>query len=254
MKKILITLLLVFFAATSAQAFTIEFDSTGSGDDTNLETMNEWNLLNTPEYNADADANGDIWTYQDSATGDFSEDFTLRLTGGAWDTEGIIYTFNNLAVDIHLDGNYVDDSEINFTGGSAIVYADDGDYDYEVGEIIIAELSYSSSLISNLSGGLQSEVGLQMLVDIEFLFDDVNPDYFGDTEESLVDKSWLISFVGTDIAQEQLINLDGTPDLLIEWDTQGAQVEFGAIPEPTTILLFGFGLLGIAGMSRKKRR
>ena len=34
---------------------------------------------------------------------------------------------------------------------------------------------------------------------------------------------------------------------------KGAHLGIGSLPEPATMLLFGFGLLGLAGISRRKK-
>jgi hypothetical protein len=44
---------------------------------------------------------------------------------------------------------------------------------------------------------------------------------------------------------------NGVMDAKIGWDT--LRVELNAVPEPSTLLLFGLGVLGLAGLQRKKR-
>lgn len=243
----------------------ISFDATGSGDPNNLVEMDEWGLIPYSEENTDANEFGDVFTYQDPVTGLFSEEFTLRVNEGRNSVDGISTPFPPFYVDTILDGLYVSDDEIYFNSGFITMYDDNQyvdktltgvDRDFDDGiDTKIAELTLRSALTSELTGSLLGANDLGMKIDLEFVFDYVNPNYFGADEVDLVGKSWLLAFVGGRIDQENIWTLnEGTGDetLLIEWDLPNMQAEFEAIPEPTTLLLFGTGLLGLAAFGRKK--
>jgi hypothetical protein len=255
MKKILAALFVTMFLCTSAQAFTVFFDQTGSGLDVNLvETqIMQLNSMNNPiVLPADAvhllgetnpDQNGHIFTYQNKTTGDFTEKFTVRVTEGI-DSNTNYITYTNIFLDIDLIGKYIDDDNIYFTGGSARMY--------KTGVIEdIASFSLGSALISDLAGTLLTDL-LAMKIDFEFIFDDINEDFWGPNEEYLVGKSWLLAMVGGRIDQLNIWDAPTDNEYIIEWRFPGAQVRFSAVPEPATMLLFGLGLIGLAGASRRK--
>lgn len=260
MKKLLLGALISFFLVSPVHAYYISFDETGSADDDNLVLMDEWGLDPWGEENDDVNVVGDIFTYQSLSTGYFTETFTMRVGEGRNSALGGgagIFEFSDIFADTTLYGTYYSDNDIRFSGGSVIVYKDSGgdDGNYDGTDDRIAELVFRSALVSELTGTLlggENEAGdLGMKLDLSFIFDYVNPDYWGQTEQDLVANNWLLSFVGGRIEEQNLWYLS-EETLLIEWDLPGMQAEFAAIPEPATMLLLGAGLIGLAGLGRRR--
>ncbi len=91
-----------------------------------------------------------------------------------------------------------------------------------------------------------------MKVDLNFEFLTVNDLFWGETEEELADKGWLLSVVGGRIDMEELYNIPGDYPFLIEWDSPDFQAEFNVVPEPSTFILLGAGIAGLAFYRRRK--
>lgn len=256
MKNLMITLALLFMMTTTAQAYYISFDQNGTGNDANLVEMDLWSLTGWSETNVDAGEVGDIFTYQDIDTGEFYENFTFEIDQGqdsALPSATGTFEFTDLFADVYLAGTYYDDQNIEFSLGSIQVYKDSSGIrgDYDGTDTDVATLSLSSALLSSLEGSLLGEDGLGMLVDLAFAFDTVNADFWGNDEEYLADRGWLLSMVAGRIDQNNLWTLEGN-EYLIEWNSPDFEAKFAVVPEPSTFILLGAGIFGLAFYRRKK--
>jgi hypothetical protein len=250
MRKIFLTLVVSLFCVASAQAYWINFDQAGTSTYTAYE---EWQMTTLFSQNADSGTElyKDIWTYQDPVTGFFTENFSMNITEGRNDDLGTQDTFSFMTADIYLEGTYYNDSDIQFEAGTVSVKKND----LEVGA-----LTLTSALTSELSGNLIGGDKLGMKIDLMFTFDSgLDELFFGPDEEDYADKGWLLSLVGARVEQDGFwtlpLNSTDPADIeeyLIAWDNTGLVAEFQVVPEPSTIILLGAGLLGLVGLNRKK--
>lgn len=268
MKNVIFAIISFLFLSGSVQAYELGFDPTGSNDETVIEGAYEiiegFQLLGEAEAIDGGDTRPleDIWTFQDQS-GDFYEEFTLSIAYGEYADNTDTDYYDDLYIDVYLEGNYdITTNTISFDSGYATMYEDtDGDLDYTVGtDIEIAELSLLSALAKVLSGS-SIEEGISLEMDLDLVFDSINLDYFEDDLQSLVDNSFLLTFAAGRIVQtdQTVYNNNGTPDddsddwiEQVSWTVNGIEETFAVVPEPTTMILFGIGLLGIAGVSRKR--
>jgi hypothetical protein len=100
---------------------------------------------------------------------------------------------------------------------------------------------------------------VQTNISLAFEVDSINADYFAtigilETAEELVGENFLLAFAQGNVGVDSITgDTAAEPDeILFEIDDNGFDIKFDAVPEPATLLLFGFGLLGLAGFGRKR--
>lgn len=259
MKKLMI-LVAMLFMATSAQAYFINYDDAGTS---TYSPYDRWELdgitKNDPNFGAGF---YEIFTYQDVVTGDFEETFTMRIARGTNSVTGDVDFFSNFYATVTLSGNFnLDTSVLVYDDGFVQLFKEGDTNDGtiagqrgaafdSVNDVDVATLSFQSALIKELTGSLLGGT-LSLEVDTRFVFDTVNPDYFSLLEQDLTAQNWLFSVVGGRIIQ-QGINIAEDP-FVIAWNsTSGLVAEFDVVPEPSTYLLLGLGLAGLAFYRRKR--
>lgn len=236
MKKLLLSLVMLLTMVSFAQAYTVSFDWDGTG---GLGTSTDYNAFQLNQY-------GLITTYQDKLTGNFEETFTLMAFGGYEPGNSLATPFMppyaGVLVDITLRGNAINPLNVSFSSGEARMYDATNE---------IATFDLSHALPGSISGTLLgSPYNFSMNVDLGFEFLTVNSNYWGLAEQELVGNHWLLALTNARIFQSGFSETD--TQYVINWRYDGGQMEFEAVPEPSTILLLGSGLLGVALFGRRK--
>lgn len=146
-----------------------------------------------------------------------------------------------------------------FTNGSATMYVDaDSDMAYDVGETLVA--SFDLAQAGNFIIVPSVFSGAAATIDYGFQATYFNPAYFSNAAgfpdfQNMIAQGFLFTLTQGGVAYSGLVGGDTAADpdeILLGWQETGFDAKFDAIPEPSTILLLGCGLIGIAAIGRKK--
>ena len=198
------------------------------------------------------DAGRDIVTGLNAVSGNFPPD-----SEGYGTSYGMTFVWNDLigTVDSN-DGNTI---EATYYSGTIDFYLDYNPFETNIDDIPsltdglkVATIEVTSgSYVLDLTGDAGSSYLLYgEFTDLisDFWYDENGVDLSGD----LLTQEFVLAYTAGDTDPNNTF-ITNNPDGTITVDSpHDSSIEVGVVPEPTTFLLLGFGLLGFAGIGRKK--
>jgi hypothetical protein len=115
-----------------------------------------------------------------------------------------------------------------------------------------------SSTPSLYSGSIFSPVGIQANVSTAYKVTNADTSYFqtlsGPSLTDLISNGWLLALTEGNFTLKTASYDSIAHQYTYGFTTDGVRADFNAVPEPATLMLLGFGLIGLACITRKKNQ
>lgn len=279
MKKLSIVLLLLVFSIAPVYADPFLLDLDHDGDLTNaievnlLQADSVANFFVVIDLGADETLGaGDTFTdsyflnilYSEDQGGSANYYFdanNLEFTASIDDIKGEITNFDDggtstTATDVNLDD---DTWDLDFYAGDEVAGEGVATLTYDgvdIGTFLVTEGGTDSPFTADTNGTVTGSTGVTLVAL------SLAADYWytmGEVDMSTVDpQSLVIGLVDSGANLEEATGQINDPNdltddtLTLELSDNGDTIRISVVPEPTTFVLFGLGLLGVAAISRRK--
>lgn len=148
----------------------------------------------------------------------------------------------------------------NMNAGTAAMYVDMNENNiYDGGDTLAANFSFANAAPAFLGSNVWPGSTGSANFSVAFKLDSYNTDFWTDGSfptplADLVAAGFVFTYNEGSAKALGIAGNPTSPDnkIILGFDDNGIDIKFDAVPEPATMLLFGIGLLGLAGVSRKK--
>ena len=278
MKKLAIILVLLVLSSVPVGAAPFLFDVDGDGDSSNAIEVNLFQADSDEYFDAVVDlgidgalGNGDIFTdnyslnilYSENTSGSANHVFGIgSFTATMTNIKGEVKNYDDggdATTAADYSGIDNDTWDLEFYAGDAVAGTGIATITYngdDIGTFLVKAGGTDSPFTEDSNGTITGSTGIT-LVALE-----LTAGYWyttGGIDMSTIDpQSLIIGLVDSGANLEEVSGDVGDPDdetddqLTLTFSDNGDTIRISTVPEPATFALFGFGLLGLAAISRRK--
>ena len=274
MKKLVIILFLLVLFTVPVGATPFLFDVDGDGDSSNAIEVNLFQADSDEYFDAVVElgadgalGNGDVFTdnyslnilYSENTSGSANYLFGLgTFTATMTDIKGEVKNYSNGGdgdtTASNYDPNIYNDTwDLEFYAGDEVAGTGIATITYngvDIGTFLVQAGGTDSPFTADSNGTITGSTGIT-LVALE-LAEDYWYTTSGIDMSTLDPQSLVIGLVDSGANLEEISGDETDDTLTLTFSDNGDTIRISTVPEPATFALFGFGLLGLAAISRRK--